>query len=234
MTLIFHTLICASLESLAGLAYFLIFALIHFLTVRVNLFGDSSFLYSFVICCYIMAEFYPNYSNFIRGLVLKLYPDVFEYAEDEETDATDDDVEYDLPHTFKAVYYDKKIDAYFNLVSRRLCGCNQLLLFKDVKETYGAPLDFIGVKPPFKVKRNEIVIEQADYEHWLLFDICRNYGMVSFVCFVDNDFVVYKINRSAIKPYIYDTIRDKELYRDIKESLISSTIDEITTDNGDE
>lgn len=234
MALIFRSLICVSLEYLADLALFSLLAFFHSVALNSNAFGYLTFWWSFVCASFLATQIYPHYHSFIESILFKLFPDVFEDAEDEETDTTDDDVEYDLPNTFKAIYYDEKIDAYFNLVSRRLCGCNQLLLFKDVKETYGAPLDFIGVKPPFKVKRDEIVIERVNYEHCLLFDICCDYGMVSFVRYVDNDFVVYKINRSEIKPYIYVTICDKELYRDIKESLISSTIDEITTDNGDE
>ena len=235
MTLIFHSLISASLVWLADVAFCSLFALLHFYGLSLNPFGDVTFWWSFVLACFLAIQIYPCYQNFIESILFKLFPDVFEDSEDEETDADDDD-EYDLPNTFKAVYNNEKINAYFQLVSPKLCGCYQLLLLKNIDRTCGEYLEIIGIKPPFKVKRNEIVIQQPD--PFVVEYLDRNYdnGMFSFVHFVADEnshYYVYKVNFSKIKPYIYDTICDKELYMDIKESLISSAIDELTTDNGD-
>ena len=132
-----------------------------------------------------------------------------------------------IPITFEAIYMNEKINAYFVAVSFHVCGYNRLLLFKDVDKTFGEPIAFIGCKAPFKVKKNEIVIQQADICDSLFLDICRHYGLVSFVRSVGNDFEIYKINRSEIKTYIYYTMRNKEFYDDIQKYLISSSIKEI-------
>ena len=183
--------------------------------------------------------FFPPYEELTSELIIKLLnlhiPSEVEDDEDAETDAGDD--EYIQPNTFKSVYGNKKIDAYFELVSPELCGCFQFFLLNNIDRTCGEYLEIIGIKPPFKVERNEIVIQQPD--PYLVGFLDRNYdnGMFSFVRLVYDEYhiyYVYKVNFSKMKPYICGTLCNKKLYCDIKEGFISSTIDEITTDESED
>ena len=89
MTLIFHSLICASFVWLADVAFCSLFAFLHFYGLSLNPFGDVTFWWSFVLACFLAIQIYPCYQNFIKSLLFKLFPDVFEHLNDEETDEGD-------------------------------------------------------------------------------------------------------------------------------------------------
>ena len=118
------------LKVLSDVAYFLlavfVFMLFQYSFDKIDFFQFS--LYLFVIA--IIHEVF--YDVFIYNVLFKVFFDIFEDDENAETDAGDD--EYIQPNTFKAVYCNKKIDAYFELVSPELCGCFQFFLLKNIDE----------------------------------------------------------------------------------------------------
>lgn len=120
----------------------------------------------------------------------------------------------EISNSFHVFYDGYGIQAYFSLVSRKLCGCYQLILFNDMS-CVAVPLAVIGIKPPFRVKKDELVISHKDIHNKSFLARCSDKGLVTYMRVVDGKYDVYKVNKSNIKPYIRETIFDSEFYYDM-------------------